>query len=139
MQCYVFEKNSKSKRKVQFHYSTLLTLTKGKEFLPTVVRHIIMRRTAIVPTLSETPPGLYRFFLVKGDSGGPYEYITYTDPFLVVKKLNECSDDNNNNNDNNNNKNGEELFGNIDPTNNAFNPEETAATNDDDLSGCVGE
>ena len=94
---------------------------------------IIMRRTAIVPTLGEEiSPGLYRFFLVKGDSIWPYEYITYTDPFLVVKNLNDCNASYSNNNDND-----KELFGN-DPTNsNVFNPEETAATNDDDLSGWV--
>ena len=92
-----------------------------------------MRRTAIVPTLGkEISPGLYRFFLVKGDSRWPYEYITYTDPFLVVKNLNDCNASYSNNNDND-----KELFGN-DPTNsNVFNPEETAATNDDDLSGWV--
>ncbi|OEU12033.1 hypothetical protein FRACYDRAFT_245160 [Fragilariopsis cylindrus CCMP1102] len=94
---------------------------------------IIMRKTAIVPTLGEEiSPGLYRFFLVKGDSIWPYEYITYTDPFLVVKNLNDCNASYSNNNDND-----KELFGN-DPTNsNVFNPEETAATNDDDLSGWV--
>ena len=90
-----------------------------------------MRRTAIVPTLGkEISPGLYRFFLVKGDSRWPYEYITYTDPFLVVKNLNDCNASYSNNNDND-----KELFGN-DPTNsNVFNPEETASTNDGDLSG----
>jgi hypothetical protein len=101
-----------------------------------------MRSTVIVPTLGEEiPPGLYRFFLVKGDSGGPYEYITYTDPFLVVKNLNECATTTTNNttNDNDNDKDKEELWPGNDPANNVFNPEETAGTNDDDydLSGWV--
>jgi hypothetical protein len=38
----------------------------------------------------EVPPGNYRFFLVKGDSGWPYEYKAYSESFRVVTNPGIC-------------------------------------------------